>query len=67
MDTDLFQIDELLTPEERRIRDSVRGFVQRDSMPVIRMNLETVRTYDGTRDIHALSVGQALAGFSAFE
>jgi glutaryl-CoA dehydrogenase len=29
-------------------------------------NLESVLTYEGTSEIHALSVGQALTGISAF-
>ncbi len=37
--------------------------------PVIRhmCNLESVKTYEGTHDIHALIVGQAITGLSAFE
>ncbi|MFW5417339.1 acyl-CoA dehydrogenase family protein [Nocardiopsis sp. CNT-189] len=36
--------------------------------PVIRhmVNLETVATYEGTEEIHALSIGQAVTGVSAF-
>ncbi len=36
--------------------------------PVMRhmANLEAVRTYEGTDDIHALSIGRALTGVSAF-
>ncbi|MFE9639437.1 acyl-CoA dehydrogenase family protein [Nocardiopsis alba] len=36
--------------------------------PVMRhmVNLETVATYEGTEDIHALSIGQAVTGISAF-
>jgi glutaryl-CoA dehydrogenase len=30
------------------------------------VNLETVRTYEGTHDIHTLIVGQHLTGFAAF-
>jgi glutaryl-CoA dehydrogenase len=30
------------------------------------VNLETVRTYEGTHDIHTLVIGQTLTGFSAF-
>jgi glutaryl-CoA dehydrogenase len=30
------------------------------------VNLETVRTYEGTHDIHTLILGQHLTGFSAF-
>jgi glutaryl-CoA dehydrogenase len=37
--------------------------------PVIRhmCNLESVKTYEGTHDIHTLIVGQAITGLSAFE
>ena len=36
--------------------------------PVIRhmCNLESVKTYEGTHDIHALVLGQAITGFDAF-
>ncbi|QBI53844.1 acyl-CoA dehydrogenase family protein [Streptomonospora litoralis] len=36
--------------------------------PVMRhmVNLETVATYEGTEEIHALSIGQAVTGVSAF-
>jgi len=39
-----------------------------DEYPVIRhmMNLETVKTYEGTHDIHRLIIGQAITGVSAF-
>ena len=30
------------------------------------VNLETVRTYEGTHDVHTLILGQALTGFEAF-
>ncbi len=40
-----------------------------DDYPVIRhlMNLESVKTYEGTHDIHRLIVGHAITGISAFE
>jgi len=31
------------------------------------MNLETVKTYEGTHDIHTLILGQAITGISAFD
>lgn len=39
-----------------------------DEYPVIRhlLNLETVNTYEGTEDIHRLSIGKALTGEQAF-
>jgi glutaryl-CoA dehydrogenase len=30
------------------------------------MNLETVNTYEGTHDIHALILGRAMTGIAAF-
>ncbi|MGE5481184.1 MAG: acyl-CoA dehydrogenase family protein [Chloroflexota bacterium] len=40
-----------------------------DEYPVMRhaANLESVKTYEGTHDIHTLILGQDLTGFSAFE
>jgi glutaryl-CoA dehydrogenase len=39
-----------------------------DEHPVIRhmMNLETVKTYEGTHDIHTLIVGRDITGLDAF-
>jgi glutaryl-CoA dehydrogenase len=30
------------------------------------VNLETVRTYEGTHDVHTLILGRELTGFDAF-
>ncbi|MFN4222879.1 MAG: acyl-CoA dehydrogenase, partial [Novosphingobium meiothermophilum] len=30
------------------------------------VNLETVNTYEGTHDVHALILGRAITGLSAF-
>jgi len=40
-----------------------------DEYPVIRhlLNLETVKTYEGTHDIHTLILGRDITGLSAFE
>jgi glutaryl-CoA dehydrogenase len=40
-----------------------------DEYPVIRhmLNLETVNTYEGTEDIHRLTLGRDITGHSAFE
>ncbi len=40
-----------------------------DDYPVIRhmLNLETVNTYEGTEDIHRLTLGRDITGLSAFE
>ncbi|MEW6268402.1 MAG: acyl-CoA dehydrogenase family protein [Thermodesulfobacteriota bacterium] len=40
-----------------------------DDYPVIRhmLNLETVNTYEGTEDVHRLTLGRDLTGLSAFE
>ena len=39
-----------------------------DEHPVIRhmMNLETVKTYEGTHDIHTLIIGRDITGLDAF-
>ena len=39
-----------------------------DDYPIMRhmMNLETVKTYEGTDDIHTLIIGQSITGISAF-
>jgi glutaryl-CoA dehydrogenase len=39
-----------------------------DDYPVMRhmMNLESVKTYEGTHDIHALIIGESVTGISAF-
>jgi glutaryl-CoA dehydrogenase len=39
-----------------------------DEHPIIRhmMNLETVKTYEGTHDIHTLIVGRDVTGLDAF-
>jgi len=40
-----------------------------DEYPVIRhmLNLETVNTYEGTEDVHRLTIGRDITGLSAFE
>jgi alkylation response protein AidB-like acyl-CoA dehydrogenase len=40
-----------------------------DEYPIMRhmMNLESVKTYEGTNDIHTLTVGREITGISAFE
>jgi len=40
-----------------------------DEYPVIRhmCNLESVKTYEGTHQIHTLIIGQHLTGISAFQ
>jgi glutaryl-CoA dehydrogenase len=39
-----------------------------DDYPIMRhmMNLESVKTYEGTDDIHTLIIGQSITGISAF-
>jgi glutaryl-CoA dehydrogenase len=39
-----------------------------DEYPIMRhmMNLESVKTYEGTHDIHALIIGESVTGISAF-
>ena len=52
----------------RMARDILGGNGIADDYPVIRhmMNLETVKTYEGTHDIHALIIGESVTGISAF-
>jgi len=52
----------------RMARDMHGGNGIADEYNVIRhlLNLETVNTYEGTHDIHALILGRAQTGFSAF-
>src|SRR5206468_150016 len=40
-----------------------------DDYPVIRhmLNIESVFTYEGTHDIHALIIGESITGIPAFE
>ncbi|XP_018392860.1 PREDICTED: glutaryl-CoA dehydrogenase, mitochondrial [Cyphomyrmex costatus] len=52
----------------RAARDLLGGNGISDEYHVIRhlMNLETVNTYEGTNDIHALILGKAITGIAAF-
>ena len=52
----------------RVARDMLGGTGISDEFPVIRhlLNLETVNTLEGTHDIHALVLGRAQTGLSAF-
>ena len=52
----------------REARDMLGGNGIAEDYPVMRhmVNLETVNTYEGTHDIHALILGRAITGISAF-
>ena len=52
----------------RQARDMHGGNGISDEYHVIRhvMNLETVNTYEGTHDVHALILGRAQTGIQAF-
>jgi glutaryl-CoA dehydrogenase len=52
----------------RAARDMHGGNGIADEYPIIRhmLNLETVNTYEGTHDIHALILGRAQTGIAAF-
>ncbi len=52
----------------RMARDILGGNGITDDYPVMRhmMNLESVKTYEGTQDIHTLIIGQSITGISAF-
>ena len=53
----------------RTARDILGGNGIADEYHIIRhvMNLESVNTYEGTHDIHALILGRAITGLQAFE
>jgi glutaryl-CoA dehydrogenase len=52
----------------RNSRDILGGNGIADEYHIIRhvMNLESVNTYEGTHDIHALILGRAITGLQAF-
>ena len=52
----------------RMARDMHGGNGISDAFPVMRhmVNLETVNTYEGTHDVHALILGRAVTGLQAF-
>ncbi len=52
----------------RNARDMLGGNGISEEFPVMRhlLNLETVNTYEGTHDIHALILGRAQTGIAAF-
>jgi glutaryl-CoA dehydrogenase len=52
----------------RLARDILGAAGTTDDYPVMRhmMNLESVKTYEGTHDIHGFIVGQSITGVSAF-
>jgi glutaryl-CoA dehydrogenase len=52
----------------RLARDILGGAGITDDYPVMRhmMNLESVKTYEGTHDIHTLIIGQAITGIPAY-
>ena len=53
----------------RNARDILGGNGIQDEYHVIRhmLNLETVKTYEGTHDIHTLIMGRNLTGIQAFK
>uniref|UniRef100_A0A1I7ZEP7 glutaryl-CoA dehydrogenase (ETF) n=1 Tax=Steinernema glaseri TaxID=37863 RepID=A0A1I7ZEP7_9BILA len=53
----------------RKARDILGGNGIVDEFHIIRhmVNLETVNTYEGTHDIHALVLGRAITGLQAFQ
>jgi glutaryl-CoA dehydrogenase len=52
----------------RLARDILGGNGITDDYPIMRhmMNLESVKTYEGTHDIHTLIIGESITGESAF-
>ncbi len=52
----------------RQARDILGGNGITDDYPIMRhmMNLESVKTYEGTHDIHTLIIGQSVTGIAAY-
>lgn len=52
----------------RMARDMLGGNGISDEYNIIRhvMNLESVNTYEGTHDVHALILGRSITGIAAF-
>jgi len=52
----------------RACRDMLGGNGIQDEYHIMRhvVNLETVNTYEGTHDVHALILGKAITGIPAF-
>ena len=52
----------------RQARDILGGNGITDDYPIMRhmMNLESVKTYEGTHDIHTLMIGQSVTGIPAY-
>jgi glutaryl-CoA dehydrogenase len=52
----------------RMARDILGAAGISDEYPIMRhmMNLESVKTYEGTHDIHTLIIGHSITGISAF-
>ena len=52
----------------RMARDILGANGIADDYPIMRhmMNLESVKTYEGTHDIHTLIIGQSVTGIDAF-
>src|SRR5882762_9847008 len=52
----------------RMARDILGAAGVRDDYPIMRhmMNLESVKTYEGTHDIHTLIIGQSITGVAAY-
>jgi glutaryl-CoA dehydrogenase len=52
----------------RMARDILGANGITDDFPVMRhmMNLESVKTYEGTHDIHTLVIGQSVTGIAAY-
>ncbi len=53
----------------REMRDVLGGNGISDEYGIIRhvLNLEAVKTYEGTHDIHALIIGRGITGIPSFE
>jgi glutaryl-CoA dehydrogenase len=52
----------------RMARDVLGANGITEDYPIMRhmMNLESVKTYEGTHDVHSLIIGQSITGIDAF-
>ena len=63
------RFDVLLVDDHKIMRDGIKAILKHsDEFHVMRVlsNLETVNTYEGTHDVHALILGRAQTGIQAF-
>jgi glutaryl-CoA dehydrogenase len=63
---DYYEVEGLLSEEERMARDVARVFTEEQILPSI-LSLESVFTCEGTHHIHTLILGRDITGISALK